>query len=90
MVGTLLIASCGAGSAEGTVTPTLSVNQIQTAAVGTFQSALTLTKLAAPTDTPVPTPTTAPTIGPLATGAGLTPFGAGTPGVPVSGATTSC
>jgi Ig-like domain from next to BRCA1 gene len=90
MVGALLIASCGAGSAEGTATPTLSVNQIQTAAVGTFQSAVTLTAMAAPTNTPVsPTPTVAPTQAALATSAGLTPFGAATPGVPVSGGSTA-
>lgn len=91
VVGTLLIASCGAGSAEGTATPTLSVDQIQTAAVGTFSSALTLTAIAAPSDTPVPTLTAPPTLATLATNPGTTPFGAATQGVPATGGgATSC
>lgn len=89
ILGALLIASCGAGAAEGTATPTQSVSEIQTKAVGTFSSALTLTALAAPSDTP--TATTAPTLPPLATSTLGTPFSASTPGVPVSGGgATSC
>ena len=88
MIGTLLVASCGAGTVEGTGTPTQSVNEIQTKAVGTFSAALTLTAMAVPTDTV--TPTIAPTIAPLATSTGGTPLTASTLGVPVSGATSSC
>ena len=85
---TVLIASCGGNVPEAT--PTMSVDQIQTYAVSTFSSALTLTAIAAPSDTPVPTQTPAPTLPPLATSTGGTPFGLTTPGIPVSGATTSC
>jgi hypothetical protein len=88
VLGTMLIASCGAGAVEGTVTPTRGVDDIQTAAVGTFQAAITLTAAAMPTDTP--SPTVAPTLPPLATSTGGTPFTASTPGVPVSGGATSC
>lgn len=89
IIGTLLLASCGAGTVEGTGTPTVSVDQIQTKAVGTFSGALTLTAMAAPTDTV--TPTTAATVAPLATSTSGTPLSASTPGVPVSGgSTTSC
>jgi hypothetical protein len=88
LAGALLIASCGAGAAEGTVTPTQSVSEIQTKAVGTFSSALTLTALAEPSDTPTLTP--APTLPPLATSTLGTPFSGTTPGVPVSGGTGSC
>jgi hypothetical protein len=88
LVGTLLLASCGAGAAEGTVTPTQSVSEIQTRAVGTFSSALTLTALAEPSETPTLTP--APTLPPLATSTLGTPFSGTTPGVPVSGGAGSC
>jgi hypothetical protein len=88
----MLVASCGGGNVpDGT--PTMSVDQIQTYAVSTFSSALTLTAIAAPSDTPVPTLTPAPTLPTLATVVGSTPFGAaGTPGVPISGGgtTASC
>jgi hypothetical protein len=88
-LGAILIASCGGGNVpEGT--PTMRVDQIQTYAVSTFSSALTLTALVAPTETPVPTMTPPPTLPTLTTPVGSTPFGAaGTPGVPVSGAATS-
>ncbi len=88
LAGALLIASCGAGAAEGTVTPTQSVSEIQTKAVGTFSSALTLTALAEPSETPTSTP--APTLPPLATSTLGTPFSGTTPGVPVSGGAGSC
>lgn len=88
LAGVLLMASCGAGPAEGTVTPTQSVSEIQTRAVGTFSSALTLTALAQPSETPTSTP--APTLPPLATSTLGTPFSGTTPGVPVSGGTGSC
>lgn len=92
VVGALFLASCGGGNVpEGT--PTLTVDQIQTYAVSTFSSALTLTAIAAPTDTPSPTVTTAPTLATLPTTIGSTPFGAaGTAGAPVTGGgtTASC
>ena len=89
LIGTVLMASCGAGTVEGTGTPTQSVSQIQTQAVGTFSSALTLTAMAVPSDTP--TATTAPTIAALATSTAGTPLSATTPGVPVtSGGAASC
>jgi hypothetical protein len=87
----IFVASCGGGNVpDGT--PTMGVDQIQTYAVSTFSSALTLTAIAAPSDTPVPTLTPAPTLPTLATTTGSTPFGAaGTAGTPVSGgATASC
>lgn len=87
-LGATLIASCGGGNVPD-ATPTLSVEQIQTYAVATFSSDLTLTAIAAPTDTPTPTPT----IPPLPTSTGGTPFGAATtPGAPVGGvaSTSSC
>jgi hypothetical protein len=88
----VLVTSCGAGAApEGTETPTLSANQIQTRAVATFSSAMTLTALVAPTETPAATDTPAPTFAALPTSTGGTPFSGSTPGVPVSGGgTTSC
>jgi len=89
VVGVLFLASCGGGNVpEGT--PTLTVNQVQTYAVSTFSSALTLTAIAAPTDTPSPTVTTAPTLATLPTTIGSTPFSAGgTPGAPVTGGGTT-
>ncbi|MFZ5909195.1 MAG: NBR1-Ig-like domain-containing protein [Chloroflexota bacterium] len=54
----LILSACGGGSADAT--PTLSVDQIQTLAVFTFQAGLTQTALAQPTATPVPTNTPSP------------------------------
>ena len=90
-LGAILIASCGGGNVPE-ATPTFSVDQIQTYAVATFSSDLTMTAIAAPTDTPVPTETPAPTLA-VATSTGGIPFGAGTtPAAPVGGAasTSSC
>ena len=87
VIGTLLLASCGAGTVEETGTPTQNVNEIQTKAVGTFSGALTLTAMAAPTETP--TATSAPTTAPLSTSTSGIPLNASTPGVPVSGGTSS-
>ena len=81
----MLIASCGGGDAEGTATPTLSADQIQTIAIETFSAALTQTALAAPSDTPVPTLTASATFAPIAT----LPGGASS-GQPTIAATTSC
>ena len=84
----ILLASCGGGNVpEATVTA--GVSDIQTRAVSTFSSALTLTAIAAPSNTPVPTLTSAPTL-PAATLANTTPLGGATAGIPVSGATASC
>lgn len=90
-LGAILIAACGGNVPEAT--PTMSVEQIQTYAVATFASGLTLTAIAAPSNTPIPSPSPAVTIPPLATNAVTTPFGVGTtPSAPVGGvaATTSC
>lgn len=90
-LGAVLIASCGGGNLPD-ATPTFSVDQIQTYAVATFASDLTMTAISAPTDTPEPTQTPAPTL-PVATSTGGTPFGLGTtPAAPVGGAasTSSC
>jgi hypothetical protein len=84
MISVLLLTACGATPAE--LTPTLNPDEIRTQAVGTFSSALTLTALAAPSDTPVPTLTPAPTFPPLATSTGGTPFVSG----PTIAPTTGC
>ena len=55
----LLLSSCGP-SQNGT--PTLSVEQIQTLAVMTYQAQLTQTALAVPTSTPTPLPTETPIV----------------------------
>lgn len=92
-LGAILIASCGGGNSPE-ATPTLGVDQIQTFAVATFSSALTLTATAAATNTPAVTATAPATIPPLATNTGGVPFGttATTPGAGVGGvaATSSC
>jgi len=80
-----LLASCGGGGEEGTPTPTLSGDEIQTLAVETFSAALTQTALAAPSDTPFPTLTASATFAPLAT----IPGGGGTT-LPTVAATASC
>lgn len=67
LLATILLASCGGGEAEGTVTPTLNPDQIQTIAVETFSAVLTETAVAAPSDTPVATLTASPTLRPLTT-----------------------
>jgi hypothetical protein len=77
----LLISACGGSEAEAT--PTLSVEAVQTNAVGTFASGLTQTALAAPTKTPTPTSTLTPTLSAPATLGNVTPFGTS-----VTGSTT--
>jgi hypothetical protein len=59
----ILLSACGSG--EPSPTPTLSVPEIQTQAVGTFSADLTQTALAAPTSTPFPTLTASPTFAPF-------------------------
>jgi hypothetical protein len=90
-LGAILLASCGAGNAPD-ATPTLGVDQIQTFAVATFSSALTMTALVAPTNTPAVTQTPPATIPALATAIGGTPLTGTTPAAPVGGAapTASC
>lgn len=90
-LGAILLASCGGGNAPE-ATPTLGVNQIQTFAVATFSSALTMTAMVAPTNTPAPTLTPAATIPPLGTSTGAIPLTGTTPGSAVGGvaATSSC
>jgi hypothetical protein len=91
-LGAILLASCGGGNAPE-ATPTMGVSEIQTFAVATFSSALTMTALVAPTNTPAGTQTPLATIQPLITSTGGVPFGtATTPGAAVGGvpATTSC
>lgn len=72
VLASLMLSACGAGEAEAT--PTLSVEQIQTAAVATFAAGLTQTAFAMPTETPTPTATSTqfPTNTPGAPG-GLSP-----------------
>ncbi len=87
-LGAILIASCAGNVPEAT--PTLSVDQIQTYAVSTFSSALTLTAIAAPSNTPAATLTPGPTFAPLVTNTGAAPVGGlTTPGVPITGAATA-
>ena len=86
VVGALLLTSCGGSEAEPT--PTLSVEEIQTQAIETFAAAVTLTALAAPSNTPSPTLTPAPTFAPLATSTAGTQFGV-TPN-PIATSVTSC
>ena len=83
MIGVLFLSACGATPAE--LTPTLSPDEIRTQAVGTFSSALTITALAAPSDTPVPTLTPAPTFPPLVTSTAGTPFVSGPTVAPTVG-----
>ena len=92
-LGAILLASCGAGNAPEATPTAFSVEQIQTFAVSTFSSALTMTAAVMPTNTPAATQTPLATIPALPTtntgglpAAGTTP-GAGTGGV---AATASC
>lgn len=82
----VLLASCGGGEAEGTVTPTFSADQIQTFAIETFSAAITETALADPSDTPVPTLTASATFAPIATITGGTPLS----NQPAPATTASC
>lgn len=81
-----LLASCGGGEAEGTATPTLNPDQIQTLAIETFSAALTQTASADPSDTPVPTLTASATFAPIATITGGTPVS----NQPAPATTASC
>ncbi len=80
----LTLSACGSSQAEET--PTLSVEDLQTAAVGTFQAVQTQTALAAPTMTPPPSPTVTPTLSLLPT----LPLSTQAVNTPVVAATASC
>jgi len=60
LIGALVLSACGGSDAEAT--PTLSVDQVQTLAVMTYQAQLTQTALAMPTNTPLPTNTPIPVV----------------------------
>jgi hypothetical protein len=79
-----LLSACG-GSGSGDGTPTVSVEQIQTLAVMTYQAQLTQTALAMPTSTPLPTDTPVP--------AATFPLSSGSPAATnttAAGASQSC
>jgi hypothetical protein len=86
ILGSLLLSACGAGDAEPTATPTMSVEYIQTMAVAEFASGLTQTALAMPTNTPTFTPSPTMTNTPMPTPTVGTPGAFGAGAVP----TTSC
>jgi len=58
LLATLVLSACGGSDADAT--PTLSMEQIQTLAVMTYQAQLTQTALAMPTETFTPLPTETP------------------------------
>lgn len=92
ILGVMLVASCAGGASPGEPTATVEPthrSMIETRAVGTFISNLTLTALAAPTFTPIPTNTPAPTIPVLPTSTIGTPLGAATV-APGGGGAGSC
>ena len=60
LLAAFVLSACGGGDAEAT--PALSMEQIQTLAVMTYQAQLTQTALALPTDTPLPTNTPVPVV----------------------------
>ncbi len=61
----IITSACGASQSEST--PTLSVEAIQTSAVGTYSIGLTLTALSMPTNTALPTLTPSPINTPIST-----------------------
>ena len=61
----IIASACGASQSEST--PTLSVEAIQTSAVGTYSIGLTLTALSMPTNTTLPTLTPSPINTPIPT-----------------------
>jgi hypothetical protein len=92
-LGAILLASCGGGNTPEVTPTTMSVEQIQTFAVATFSSALTMTAAVMPTNTPAATQSPQATIQPLVTNTGGLPLTGTTPGAPAAGgvaATSSC
>jgi hypothetical protein len=87
LLAALVLSACGGSEAEAT--PTLSVEQIQTLAVMTYQAQLTQTALANPTSTPSPTesPTPAATFAAPTEGS---PAALGTAPVTGGGQSSSC
>jgi hypothetical protein len=88
-LGAVLVVSCGGGNVPE-ATPTVGVDQIQTAAVSTFASGLTLTAIVAPTNTPAVTDTPVPTFAPLSTSTGTVPLTGGLTTPATGGTTNSC
>ena len=80
------LSSCGGSAADAT--PTLSVEQIQTLAVMTYQAQLTQTALALPTSTPLPTNTPIPIVTFASPDGSSSPVATNT--TASSGQTTSC
>ena len=76
LISSFLLSACELSDADAT--PTLTVEEVQTLAVGTFSASLTETAIAMPTSTSTPTITPSPTltITPMMTNTPGTPFGA--------------
>lgn len=76
LVSSFLLSACKLSDADGTPTPTLSAEEVQTLAVETFSAALTQTQAAMPTSTSTPTVTPSPTMTntPIRTPTSGTPF----------------
>ena len=85
LLGILLLSACGSSADDGTPTPSL--DQLQTAAVGTFQAGQTQTALAVPTATATATLAATPTLASLPT---LPISTLPTNTAPVAAATASC
>ncbi|MBC7876401.1 MAG: hypothetical protein H7Y59_04450 [Anaerolineales bacterium] len=83
----IILSACGPSEAE--LTPTLSVEDVQTMVVSTLASGMTQTAIAAPTKTITPTITLVPTLASPTLGALVTPFGT-TVGTGGGGTVTSC
>ena len=92
-LGAILLAACGGGNTPEVTPTTMSVEQIQTFAVATFSSAITMTAAVMPTNTPAATQSPQATIQPLVTNTGGIPLTGTTPAAPAAGgvaATSSC
>jgi len=87
LISAILLSACGSG--EPSPTPTLSVEEIKTQAVGTFSADLTQTALAAPTNTPLPTLTASPTFAPFTASQSTLPANSA-PTTSSGATTTSC
>jgi hypothetical protein len=92
-LGAILLAACGGGNTPEVTPTTMSVEQIQTFAVATFSSAITMTAAVMPTNTPAATQSPQATIQPLVTNTGGIPLTGTTAGAPAAGGvagTSSC